>query len=694
VLRRALDVRRLRVQNIGFQQLAGIYALSMVIRLTPDFHAILQKVADAALGHSQVCGVSLLLAMEDGKSLRVALTRGVHNSQDVGKRITFTPALTRWVEDSLQLRSQPNELADVHDALPLSLPELPDGVSVPMLAGGNFIGILNVTSAHPGRPDSPGHIKALNILAGAAAFAVESASLLEQLRTSEQRYRRLSESAPDAIFRYELLPQRRFSYVNAAAESIVGYSPEEFYADPELIFTLVHPDDRRLMEEVLSGGRGNGSAVTLRWVHRSGKAVWIELRNTLVHDADGSLIAIESIARDISERRQLEDQLRQSQKMEAIGLLAGGVAHDFNNLLTVILGYADLIVSDDEPSGSTAEKLAQVKKAAEQASDLTGRLLAFGRRQLVHPTVLNLNTIVEKSLKMLRPIIGDDITLVTALDADLGCVKADAAQIEQILLNLAVNSKSAMPQGGKISLETKNVPPEAACAGNPTPGGGYIMLSVADTGCGMDAPTQARIFEPFFSTKPIGKGTGLGLSIIYGIVTQNGGQIRVVSHPGQGAKFEILLPRSEELEESPTLTDTQPETLEGCETILVVEDDPGVRQLIGAILHNRGYDALIACDAAEAIRICGQHDGKIALIVTDVMMPGMSGTDLVKSLQQLHPGIRVLFMSGYAGESSNSQIAREMAFIQKPFTAVKLTSKIRELLDVGRMGVLRATVGS
>jgi PAS domain S-box-containing protein len=687
VLARARAVRQLRLDNIHLQQAVEIYELSMVIRLTLDFDAVLQKAADAAMGHNQVSGVSILVPIEDGTVLRAAVARGDNAARDEGKRIPFSQSISRWVERSLKRVSRLNELTNVKTALPLSLSQFPGSTSIPMLAGGRFVGILNFTSRHPGRPVSPEQIKALNILTGAAASALEAASLLEQLRSAEQRFRSFSESAGDIIIRYDLYPQPHVAYANPAFALVIGYSPEEIYADPGLILKIVYPDDRPLKEAVLRGDFVNGSLVTLRCVNRAGNTVWIEQRNTRVLDPDGRLVAVEGVGRDITERRTLEEQLRQAQKMEAIGLLAGGVAHDFNNMLTVIIGYADMIMDDDAPTTAICRKVEVLRKAAEHAVTLTRQLLAFGRKQLLQLRVLNINAIIESSSQMLRRSIGEDVELVTTLDAGLGSVKTDAGQIEQILMNLVVNAKHAMAVGGKITIETKNVMlDEHRKAGTPEDNSGsFVMLAVSDTGCGMDAATQARIFEPFYTTKGLGKGTGLGLSIVYGIVTQSGGHVRVVSEPGQGARFEIFLPRVEAMKESPAPPAIPSEVPTGSETILVVEDEPDLRQLIGAILKKAGYEALTARDGEEALRICEEHKRKIGLILTDMIMPGMSGPALVESMLERNPGMRVLYMSGYAGDviASDRGLDPGIPFIQKPFNFLSLTRKVREILDGG-----------
>ena len=507
-------------------------------------------------------------------------------------------------------------------------------------------------------------------------------ALQRALKTQNQR---LEESAADVIFRFELHPQPHFAYINPAATSILGYTPNEHYADPELMLKIVHPDDRDALSAVFRGDFSSGSTVTFRCVHRNKKTIWIEQRNTLVKDSEGRPIAIDGIARDITERRNLEEQLRQSQKMESIGLLAGGVAHDFNNMLTVTIGYCDLILSDDSPPARTVDKVNQVKKAAQHAAALTKQLLAFGRRQILHPTVLNINTVVETSTKMLRRIIGEDIQLVTRLDADLGSVKADATQIDQVLMNLAVNAKDAMPEGGTITIETRNLTLDESRAAEGFTTGPCVMLAFSDTGCGMDAVTKSRIFEPFYTTKELGKGTGLGLSIIYGIVKQSAGDIRVFSEPGRGTRFEIILPRSEPAKETTEAKAPIATVAAGSETILLVEDDEAVRNLVATFLRNGGYSVLMASEGNEALRVWEQFKGKIGLLLTDVIMPGMSGAALVESLKGAHPGIRVLFMSGYAGDAvvSQGQLDPRIPLIQKPFTAEKLLEKVRAVLDSG-----------
>jgi two-component system, cell cycle sensor histidine kinase and response regulator CckA len=401
-------------------------------------------------------------------------------------------------------------------------------------------------------------------------------------------------------------------------------------------------------------------------------------------DSSGHKV-LAGMAIDTTDRKRLEVQLRQAQKMEAIGQLAGGIAHDFNNLLTVISGYSELLqhhLSHDEPLRKQAE---QIKIAGDRATALTRQLLAFSRQQVLRPVVLDLNVVVTNLLQMLPRLIGEHIQLKTALDSQPTFVKTDPGQVEQVLLNLAINARDAMPDGGTLTIETSNVAlDEAACQriGTISPGP-FVQLTVHDTGCGMDAATQTRIFEPFFTTKDVGKGTGLGLATVYGIVTQSQGAISVNSAPGRGASLAVYFPTSE-VNEEPTddgMTSTQSQV--GWETVLVVEDQQSVRGFVRNLLMLNGYHVLEAADGPEAMNICRQHHGEIQLVVTDLVMPGMSGRELAERIAKEQPEVKVLYMSGYTDDSVvHAGVAQAgMAFLQKPFSPTTFTHKVREVLD-------------
>ncbi len=409
----------------------------------------------------------------------------------------------------------------------------------------------------------------------------------------------------------------------------------------------------------------------------------------VVKDRLGSLVS--KVGRALREAREraghcrLEQQLRQAQKMEAVGRLAGGVAHDFNNLLTVINGYAEMIIARaavGSPDRADAEEILQ---AGERAAALSRQLLAFSRKQILAPRVLSLNAVVSGIERMLRRLMGEDIEIVTALDGGLVNVRADPGQIEQVLMNLAVNARDAMPNGGRLLLETANVVLDEEFRRS-HPGaatGPHAMLGVSDTGTGMDAETQAHLFEPFFTTKEPGKGSGLGLSTVYGIVKQSGGSIRVYSEPGKGAVFKVYLPRVDAPASAPGPAARPPGPLRGTETILLVEDADGIRKLMYEILREQGYALLLAADGNEAFRLVEQHPETIHLLLTDVVLPGMGGPAIAHRARALRPAIRVLFTSGYTdrGVVENGAIEPGPNFLQKPFTAEELGRKVREVLD-------------
>lgn len=510
-----------------------------------------------------------------------------------------------------------------------------------------------------------------------------------------------------------------FKRINPAWERNLGYTTQELLSKPWLDF--VHPEDREAtiaegeklfngVDTVLFENRyicKDGSHRVLLWSaapSREEKLIYAAARDitlrkrteqdirelnealerrvlertTQLEDASKELLS------EITERKSLEAQLLQAQKMEAVGRLAGGVAHDFNNLLTVIAGFGELLSESLDRDSPLREYSEEIKKAAERASHLTRQLLAFGRRQILQPQVLDLNTVVADVDKMLRRLIGEDIQLRTVQSPGLGRVMADPMQIQQILLNLAVNSRDAMPKGGKLTIETANVKLDDAYARghiNVTPGP-YVMLAVSDTGTGMDAETQAHIFEPFFTTKEKGKGTGLGLATVYGIVKQSGGNIYVYSEPGLGTTFKIYLPRVEEIVPPPTAIKPKEALPETQKTILLVEDEAGVRTLARKVMESKGFKVLEATHGEQALNILEDHEGPIHLLLTDVVMPRMSGRELAERLGDKHPEVKVLFMSGYTDEAivNHGVLQSGIAFIPKPFTPDALVRKVHEIL--------------
>ena len=508
----------------------------------------------------------------------------------------------------------------------------------------------------------------------------------EELLQSEQRYRLLFEQNPQPMWVFDL-ETLSFLEVNEAAIYHYGYSREEFLK--MTIKDIRPPEDvPNLLDNVSRITPQYEEAGT--WRHRKKDGTIIDVEITAHEVTFYRRPAQMVLAYDVTERGLLEEQLRQSQKMEAVGQLAGGVAHDFNNLLTVITGYSDLTLRRLDNKSPIRSSLEEIKKAGERAASLTRQLLAFSRKQVLQPKVLQLNAIVADVDKMLRRLIGEDIDPLTLLEPSLGQIKADPGQIEQVILNLAVNARDAMPQGGKLTIETANVYLDNQYARRHTAiqPGHYVMLAMSDTGCGIDAETQVRMFEPFFTTKEQGKGTGLGLSTVYGIVRQSGGHLWVYSEVGKGATFKIYLPRVDGVTERDEARDTPAELPLGRETVLLTEDEEQVRQMIRTILEMGGYRVLEASGGEEALTLYEQHEGQIDLIMTDVVMPGISGRELAQSLETLHPGIRVLYMSGYTDDAivRHGLLDQEIAFLQKPFTPDALMRKVREVLDASPKG--------
>jgi PAS domain S-box-containing protein len=512
--------------------------------------------------------------------------------------------------------------------------------------------------------------------------AVRKQRLAQALLDSEERYRLVAENIADAVFLLEL--DGRITLGNRSAEVITGYPQAELLG--RSIFSLLPEEGAREARARLSrvrAGAGVPPVFEVELTRKDGARVLLEVHMTSIVK-DGRAVARLGVARDITERRGLEDQLRQAQKMEGIGRLAAGVAHDFNNLLTAIGGRCYLVLGKLTAENPLRREIEIIQGAAERAAKLTHQLLAFSRKQILELRVLDLNVTVTGIEPLLRRMIREDIEIATALDPAAGRVKADVGQIEQVLLNLGVNASDAMPQGGRLTLATGNVTLDAAYARThaEVEPGPYVVLSVSDTGHGMTAAVQARIFEPFFTTKEEGKGTGLGLATVYGIAKQSGGDIAVYSEPGHGTVFKLYLPR---VEEAPGIAEpARPAeiTRRGSETVLLVEDDEPLRTLAREILSIHGYTVLDATSPSDALRLADTHPGPIQLLLTDVVMPEMNGRQVADRLIAVRPGLKVLFMSGYpdAAIVEHGVLEAGTYFLQKPFTPDGLSRKVREVL--------------
>jgi PAS domain S-box-containing protein len=815
VLTRAINSRRLRLENLQLRETVAIYELCQTIAFTLDPQTILSMLADAALQQTRADEVSVILPTEDGDELYVAAVRGEKRQRLLGERVPLETSISGWVARSRESLILDGEINDERFESLWPHPEIRSAISVPMQIANKLVGVININAIERARSFTLGQTKALAILASTAAAALESASLYAQVETQRKRLDNIVATVPGVVWEAWGQPDQssqRINFVSDYVESMLGYSVDECLSTPNFWLTIVHPDDREeaARNSAASFAAGGKHTQEFRWITKDGRSVWVEANLVVVTDSEGSPIglrgvntditerkraeealreskeryrdlvenahdiiyshdlkgnylsvnkaaehitgytreealqlnmsqtlapecadkatemisrklagedvtayeleilakdgrrvaievnsklmyedgvpvAVQGIARDVTERKLLEEQLRQSQKMEAIGQLAGGVAHDFNNLLTAINGYSSLALQRVDDDSSIKPYLEEVRKAGDRAANLTRQLLAFGRKQILQPLALDLNSVVSDMNKMLRRLIGEDIALNAKLAPDLKKIKADPGQVEQVLINLVVNARDAMPTGGSLTIETANMSLDQEYASRHVgiQPGKYVMLAVSDTGTGMDEATRARIFEPFFTTKEKGKGTGLGLSTVYGIVQQSGGSIWVYSEPNQGTSFKVYLP--ELLSDGPAdvVESARDEIVSGSETILLVEDEEVVRGLTTNILEGAGYHVIAAGGGAEAAKLCADRNEPIDLLLTDVVMPQTSGKAVAEQLTKMQPGLKVLFMSGYTDEAivHHGVLDANVEFIQKPFTPAALSKKIRDVLD-------------
>jgi two-component system cell cycle sensor histidine kinase/response regulator CckA len=519
---------------------------------------------------------------------------------------------------------------------------------------------------------------------GALVDVTEQKVAEANLRASEERFRLLADNIKEAFIIVEV-PSGKTLYLSRMWEEIWGWDIEEAYAHPLLWLDSIDGEDRPLVARSFRALQHGEAATDVFRVHRPDRSVrWVRARMFPVRDESGRVYRLVGLAEDITQVRHTEEQLRQAQRMEAVGRLAGGVAHDFNNLLTVIDGFTELVAEDLGPSHRSRKDLDQIRTAARSAASLTRQLLAFSRRQILQPQILDLNQVLRHVERLLGRVIGEDVTLVMKLSEPLARTSADPGQIEQVIMNLAVNARDAMPSGGRLTIETANVELDAEYVARhqDASAGKHVMIAVSDTGIGMDEATQRRLFEPFFTTKPAGRGTGLGLATVYGIVKQSQGSIWVYSELEKGTTFKIYLPVADGA--APALPPpSEVLVLDGTETVLVVEDQREVRGLIDKTLRRHGYVVLVASNGAEAAAIAREHMGTIHVLLTDVVLPGTGGREIARKLIAEREQLRVVYMSGYTDDAivHHGVLDPGLAFIQKPFTGETLLRKIREVLD-------------
>jgi PAS domain S-box-containing protein len=508
----------------------------------------------------------------------------------------------------------------------------------------------------------------------------------EQFRAeAEAKYQTLVEQVAAISYIAELGMDGQWLYVSPQVETMFGFSVDDWLADSRTWTRHIHPDDLSVAETAEEAAkRGERYQAEYRVIRKDGRVIWVSDTAVVVPGSNAHPL-MEGIIVDITDRKTLEGQLQQARRMEAVGRLAGGIAHDFNNLLTIIKGYTELGLTRAKNQPEIRADLERIEDASERAAGLVRQLLAFSRRQVLQPKVLDLNGIVVGLDKLLRRLMDEDIEMKTIVGQDLGRIKADPGQVEQVIMNLVVNARDAMPDGGRLTVETENVELDGAYARDHVSvrPGHYVMLAVSDTGVGMSGDTIAHIFEPFYTTKESGRGTGLGLSTVYGIVKQSGGYIWVYSEPGEGTTFKVYLPRVDEPADAPAAKKTLAADRAGTETILLVEDEPQLRELTRMALAARGYSVVEAVNPDEAERLAEKYGAKIHLLLTDVIMPGISGRELAKRLSARQPAMRILYMSGYTYNviAQGGTLERGVAFLQKPFTPSGLVEKVREVLD-------------
>ena len=687
-LKRSIDAS----QRLAFEKMI-MAEIGQIISSTLDIEEVYKLFSEKVKTLLPYDRIAINLIKKDGVTL---INRYVEGESAPGRNAgeifplagTFTETI---VKNRKGLFFDSKDESEIAAKFPGLVPEVKAGarsfLSVPLISRDQAIGGLHFRSNKYGAYSNK-DLKLAESIATQIAGAIANARLFAErqqveraLKESEEKYRLLVQNAKDAIF---IIQDGVIKFSNIETEKLFGYSAAELAAIP--FSNHILPADREMAYGNISEGSTGGEfpkAQSLRIRNKSGQEIWVELKSVSI-EWEGKRAAL-NFASDITEQKKLEAQFLQAQKMEAVGRLAGGVAHDFNNLLTVINSNSQLALMELRECDPLREKFESIQKAGEKAANLTRQLLAFSRHQVVEMKVIDLNMTLQDLEKMLRRVIGEDIELIFLLDKNLGRLRVDPGQIEQAILNLIVNARDAMPSVGKIIVETCNVDlgKEYTLTHMGINPGRYVMLSISDTGAGIKPEIRERIFEPFFTTKEKGKGTGLGLSTVYGVVKQSGGNVWVYSEPGQGTTFKIYLPRVDEPLEEPGKKVTPGKLPRGHETILVVEDEEEVRKLAVGILGKYGYRVLQASHGGDAFLLCEQCKEPIHLLLSDVVMPGMSGPDFARRLKYFYPEIKVLFMSGYTDNalSKNGLLDEEVFFLQKPFSVEKLTGKVREVLD-------------
>jgi len=687
-----VEVARLRQEKAAadrrLARLRGLARLSGVIASSLDLDQVLSEIARAAAQLMEAPAVGLWVADEAARTLEPRAFSDEHLAATYARRqIGFDEGLPGWVAAHRQAVVVPDVFADGRILAVdwFRQHRLRSAYVVPIVHQDALLGVLALNGQAPFDLD-PEDRELLESFVGQAALAIRNARLYEEARGARDFLRSIAEHSPAGIVTTDV--RGRITYWSPRAEELLGYRADEMLGRPVAGLQRGGREAARaLMRRLRAEDRIREHEAEI--LARDGR--WVECRFSLalLRDSAGAVIGTLAILEDTSERKRLEAQLRQAQKMEAIGRLAGGIAHDFNNLLAVIMGHSDLIKGVLRKGDALAHDVEQIRRASERAATLTRQLLAFSRRQFLQTQVIDVNTLVGNLATMLRRLIGEDVQLELRLDPDAGRVSADPGQLEQVVMNLMVNARDAMPQGGRVILETAPaVLDQAFVVAHPgsTPGA-HVRLSIHDTGGGMGPDVLSHLFEPFFTTKEPGRGTGLGLSTVYGIVKQHRGYIDVQSEPGRGSTFGVYLPRVD-TKSAPSERPVPRERLTpgGRETVLFVEDEVALRDLMHRVLAKGGYTVLAAGDGLEALALVEAHPGRVDLVVTDVVMPRMSGPELASRIRARDPRVRLLYVSGYTADQLRPQtdLGADATLLPKPFTSDGLLRKVREVLDQPR----------
>lgn len=677
-----------------------IQALISTLQVNQVLDAFLEGVRQCL----NVAACSVWLMDPETNSLVCRKAIGPQSELVLGWRLVPGEGLAGWVAHSgkslivSDTRTDKRHFGGVNELTGLELRSI---MSVPLRVTGQGTGTLHVLDTKVNRFDKV-DLALLESLAAIAAVAIENAQLYQQaqqeiferqrtefaLRESEERFRQVIISISAHIYVTEITKEGDAVnlYLSPDVEPLTGYPYEEFMADRNFWPSVViHPEDKSAAAaHAAQLALGQDGEIEYRLIKRNGDVIWVHDSARVEYNGPSKIIY--GVVSDITKRKQLEEQLYQAQKMEAIGVLAGGIAHNFNNLMTIINGYGELAQDQLGDNDALRYDIEQIRKAAKRAASLTRQLLDFSRKQILQPQIIDLNTVVLDIDLMLQPIIGKNIDLIITMGEGLGQVKADPGRIEQVILNLVINARDAMGQGGKLTIETARVDLDEAYAHQHVgvKPGSYVMLAVSDTGHGMDEATRSRIFEPFFTTKEEGRGTGLGLATVHGIIKQSGGHVQVYSEVGQGTTFKIYLPNIEDVADIDIQNQAPVESLQGSEVILLVEDEQAIRKLAEHILLDHGYTVLATHQGPEALQLFKDYNGQIHLLITDVVLQGgLSGPELAKQIALPSSKTKVLYMSGYPDKTvaRHQILPSEVPFLEKPFTPDTLLHKVREVLN-------------